>query len=86
MFANCCNLKKIILSSFNTKRVNSMKNMFSFCSQLSSIDISSFIASSNVNCEGMFNRCWNIKKLKINNTFKGKFNIDNDDSEIEYSK
>ena len=86
MFANCCNLKKIILSSFNTKRVNSMKNMFSFCSQLSSIDISSFIASSNVNCDGMFNRCWNIKKLKINKTFKGKFNIDNDDCETEYSK
>ena len=86
MFAYCCNLKKITLSSFRTKRVNSMKNMFSFCSQLSSIDISSFIALPNVNCDGMFNRCWNVKKLKVNNTFKGKFTIDNDDCEIEYSK
>ena len=86
MFANCCNLKKITLSSFNTKLVNSMKNMFSYCSQLTSIDISSFVASSNVNCEGMFDRCWNIKKLKVNNTFKGKLNIDNDGCETEYSE
>ena len=55
----CSTLKTIDLSSFNTKFVRDISNMFSNCSGLKSINLKSFNATY-AKTEGMFFGC---KKL-----------------------
>ena len=65
MFDNCCSLKELDLSSFNTTKVNDMSSMFCNCSSLISLDLSSFNTSHVNEMNRIFKGCFSLKKEKV---------------------
>ena len=65
MFYGGDNIISIDLSSFDTKNIINMKNMFMFCINLKSIDLSNFNTTNVENMENMFYRCKNLIKLNL---------------------
>ena len=45
MFYNCCSLKELDLSSFDTKKCTRMSNMFCGCDKLTKLNLSNFFTS-----------------------------------------
>ena len=65
MFSECNKLKKIDLSSFQTKNVTNMKGMFYNCNNLENIDLSS-LNTQNVNdMSFMFYKCERLKDIDL---------------------
>ena len=54
MFRDCVELKELDLSSFDTKNVTRMSNMFFGCRGLTILDLKSFNTSSVKSMNGMF--------------------------------
>ena len=69
MFYSCGKLTYLDLSSFSTKNVINMRNMFSFCKNLTKLNISSFDTENLNNIRGLFYKCQ--KKIII--PYKSKF-------------
>jgi len=83
MFRNCKNLKNINLSSFDTKNVTNMKNMFYGCNNLIDINLSSFDTKNDTKMNNMFYDCNNLKKIILNKNSKLiKNELSNKDIEI----
>jgi len=59
------NIENIDLSSFDTKNITNMSNMFNGCSNLMKLDLSSFNTKNVTNMSFMFNGCSNLEKLDI---------------------
>ncbi|WP_294753253.1 BspA family leucine-rich repeat surface protein [uncultured Ruminococcus sp.] len=59
--------EELDLSSFDTKKVKYMGNMFFKCENLKNVDLSSFNTSNLENMSGMFNSCKNLKSLDFSN-------------------
>ena len=55
------------VSSFNTKNVTDMSNMFDGCSNLKSIDVSNFDTKNLLDASGMFCNCSNLIDLDLSN-------------------
>ena len=76
MFSRCSNLKKLDLSSFDTKNVTNFFNIFDYCKNLAYIDLSSFHIKSNAMLEPMFQFCDNLLILKINKESEKKIKFE----------
>ena len=71
MFYNCDKIKKINLSSFDTKNVTNMSHMFGYCKNIVNLDLSSFNTKKVTNIEEMFFYCEKLENLKLS-TFDTK--------------
>ena len=67
MFQNCCNLKSLDFTNFDTKNVSNMYFMFYGCSTLTSLDLTNFNTKNVSNMYGMFGDCSNLTSLDITN-------------------
>lgn len=70
MFKGCCKLGSIDISSFNTKKAVSMKDMFKDCSSASEIipgDNFSIESVTGSNLEGMFSGCSSLRAIDLSN-------------------
>ena len=67
MFGGCNQLLYLNLSSFNTKSVSNMANMFKDCSSIISLNIDNFDTSKVNNMFGMFSNCKSLISLNLNN-------------------
>ena len=65
MFADCWNLKDILLS-FDTRNVENMKGLFLGCYNLSKIDLSSFQTDKVKKMTIMFDGCTRLEEIKFN--------------------
>ena len=74
MFDHCNKLKKIDLSSFNTKNVKNMKSMFKECQALRELDLSSFDFQNVTEFFNIFLFC-ELKELKINQSSYEKIKL-----------
>ena len=65
LFLGCINIIDIDLSSFDSKEVINMKNIFSHCENIININLSHF-NTKNVTCmRGMFTRCKNLVNIDV---------------------
>ena len=92
MFHFCRNLTTVDLSSFNTKNVTDMSNMFNNCWKLKEINLSNFESNKVQNMQWMFYWCGELLAVdfskfylkKVNNKFQifglSSFDISNEDS------
>lgn len=60
MFRDCCLVKKLDLSKFDTKNVTNMKLMFGFCSSLVNLGDFDIDTSKVKDTEMMFESCFNL--------------------------
>lgn len=67
MFAGCKELTSVNLSSFNTKKVISFKNMFYNDISLLNIDLSNFDTSNTNSIQYMFYKCQSLTSLDLSN-------------------
>ena len=67
MFDGCSSLKKLDLSTFNTKNVIDMSGMFNNCESLIELNISNFNTENVVNMNSMFCYCIELQMLNIIN-------------------
>lgn len=65
MFNKCSSLRSLDLSSFNTRKVTYMQNMFEGCTNLESIDLSSFDTENMKSMTGMFFSCTKLETLDL---------------------
>ena len=66
MFGCCKNLLKIIFSSsFDTKSVTDMSQMFQYCENLKEINLSCFNTKNVTNMSSMFQGCYNLLELNL---------------------
>lgn len=65
MFAVCCDLTSIDLSSFDTSEVTSMGHMFEECNGLTKLNLSNFDTSKVTDMRWMFNNCCNLTTLDL---------------------
>ena len=65
MFAECCDLDTLDLSSFNTIKVRDMHSMFAVCSDLHSLDLSSFYTANVSDMSNMFDSCFGLTTLDL---------------------
>ena len=65
MFWGCASLAYINISSFNTKNVVNMENLFNHCSSLRSIDLSNFNTQNVTSMNFMFYDCHNLINVDI---------------------
>ena len=66
LFSSCENLQRIIIpSTFITKNVTLMTNMFYFCKKLKSLDLSSFDFQNVHNMGEMFYGCKELEEIKF---------------------
>ena len=72
MFKDCSSLTSINVSSFNTSKVTTMKEMFMNCREITSLDISSFNMSKVTNMESLFSGCKKLNTLVVSKTFYPK--------------
>ena len=71
MFYNCSALTGLDVSSFNTARATSMKNMFYACSSLTSLDVSRFRTDNSTDpytWDGMFINCSGLESLSVSSS------------------
>ena len=61
----CKNLSNLNLSSFNTKNVKNMMNMFLGCENLKNINLSSFDTRNVINMSGIFGGCKNLTNIDL---------------------
>lgn len=67
LFSHCSGLTSLDLSSFETKNVYNMEDMFYKCSSLTSLDLSMFDMSNAKQIGGMFNGCSSLTTLDLSN-------------------
>ena len=67
MFMGCQNLKRLDLSSVNTKNVITMEKMFSDCISLETINLISFDTQNVTNMFCMFSQCEKLEILDLSN-------------------
>ena len=67
MFQNCCKLKSLDFTNFDTKNVSNMYFMFCNCTNLTSLDLTDFNTKNVKNMYGMFGDCSNLNSLDITN-------------------
>lgn len=65
MFAVCCDLTSIDLSSFDTSEVTTMGHMFEECNGLTKLNLSNFDTSKVTDMRWMFNNCCNLTTLDL---------------------
>ena len=65
MFKNCCSLKKLDLSSFDTNQVIDMSDIFSNCYSLSEINLENFFTGKVINMSHMFFKCKSLEELDL---------------------
>ncbi|MFH5810699.1 BspA family leucine-rich repeat surface protein [Companilactobacillus sp. FL22-1] len=69
MFLNCRSLKKLDLTSFNTKQVRDMSQMFAGCEALEELDLTTFDTQKVQKMDSMFESADALKSLKIGEKF-----------------
>ena len=74
MFGECCSLKKIDISNFNTEKINDISYMFFKCFSLEKIYFPK-IEINKIIAKNMFSGCDNLKEIIIKNN---ECNISND--------
>ena len=67
LFYDCCNLKTLDLSNFDTSNVTNMSKMFDSCNNLTTLDLSNFNTSNVTNMDFMFRSCIYLKTLDLSN-------------------
>ena len=76
MFANCENIIRIDLSSFDSSQVTNMNYMFGKCFNLEEIDLSNLDTSKVIDMSYLFNKCKALKKLIFPDSFS-TINVEN---------
>ena len=77
MFYNSESLETLNISSFNTKKVTTMKNMFSDCKKLKKLEFPDSFDTSNVkDMFAMFYNCESLTELNVLNKFKTEKVVD----------
>ena len=70
MLQDCTNLKRLIMTDFDTSGVESMQGMFSGCSSLEYLYFPSrFVGNSLMNLHDMFDSCVSLKEIIFPDTF-----------------
>ncbi len=76
MFYDCYGLKELDLSSFNTRKAETMSYMFGYCENLKKLDISSFDTGNTTNVDYMLENLDNLEEIKLGSKFTNWHNID----------
>ena len=83
MFYNC-KFPSLDLSSFDTRNVTNMKQMFQYCDALTSLDLSGFNTSNVTDMSNMFDSCSALTSLDLSNFNTSK--VTNMKQMFEYSR
>ena len=83
MFYNCA-FPSLDLSSFDTRNVTNMKQMFQYCDALTSLDLSGFNTSNVTDMSNMFDSCSALTSLDLSNFNTSK--VTNMKQMFEYSR
>ena len=83
MFYNC-DFPSLDLSSFDTRNVTNMKQMFQYCDALTSLDLSGFNTSNVTDMSNMFDSCSALTSLDLSNFNTSK--VTNMKQMFEYSR
>ena len=83
MFYNCT-FPSLDLSSFDTRNVTNMKQMFQYCDALTSLDLSGFNTSNVTDMSNMFDSCGALTSLDLSNFNTSK--VTNMKQMFEYSR
>ena len=67
MFAECYSLKKLDISSFNTKNVEDISGMFSHCEKLHLMFLGSLNTKNAIKMDNMFHSCSELISLNLTN-------------------
>lgn len=65
MFRGCTNLKKLDLTSFNTRTITNFSSMFEGCASLTRLDLSAFDTGNATDMSSMFSGCSNLSSLNV---------------------
>lgn len=74
LFAACKSLETVDLSSFNTKNVTDVNEMFYDCEGLEKLDLSTMDFRKVTDDSDMFESCDSLTELKVGKTFKQNSN------------
>ena len=68
MFAFCCSLNTLNVSSYDMSNATNINNMFYYCNNLTSLDISNWSLNDSVSTSNLFDSCFSLNSVIMNNS------------------